>query len=271
MIESQPLGKGLLILLKEMFSFSTAELESYFQKIFGDDGINVTSPSEGEYLVSWNGMQFKLNFTNEPIPADFFKVALLTSYGLKDGESLVDGHRAYIKVTPLSEATKIAAVVMRSIMVMKLAFSLKSGEVPLGYYWESSQTLKDYFGFEKSLASINHAMELQAKNDPAAGAHLPLSFWAGIRFFKSRDFEGVRAITIGTREIAGYELEYSDEAISQAEKAEVLLSMLAYLVSSGAQLKDGDTVGVSPKREFTLSYKKADDKLPRRYALVAKK
>ena len=266
--QSSYVNSNLMVLLEESINYNEKILVKQLKKSFPNYNISVTSAEDGALIVELGQATFAVMMIDTSIPKDTFDVALRTSYGLKDGEHLVDKHKAHLIVSPLTETSHAAEMISVSIDLMRLTSSLAKLGKPSAYFWSNSEVLHDQTQFDNALKGINKAIELKSKGEPNAATHFPTIFWVGLRLYSPDQKTKFGAITQGLAAFTGFELDIEPINWKPDQIANRVFGTIAYLFDRGDVLKDGDTLGINENEHFKVAHKAATDRLPARLALI---
>jgi hypothetical protein len=261
-----------MALLAAPLALHPATLQTQLQQALGDPAITVHGHGDG-LLVTWGEAAFAVMAIDQPIPADTFETALRISYQLKDGERLIQAHRAHLIVSPVSGAQDTDQALRNAIGVMRLSQALTApmeaplqrGAEVLGHYWSSAQVLTDPTGFKEATTRAEAALAAHQAGQAGqadAWSGLPLDLWLGMQLIPDQKVQGYGVTSEGLRNLAGFEIAIAPYQAEAAEVARHLFNIAGYLLGSGARFNDGDTLGVSATEQFRAHTLPAEGEQP---------
>lgn len=99
-------------------------------------------------------------------------------------------------------------------------------------------------------------------NDPTAAFQLPVTYWASIHFFQPENNSKVGVVTKGIAPFLGFEIEVSSCDLTPAKISEHAFNTAAYIVCSGAALKDNENITTNYGSKFTVKNITASNNYP---------
>jgi len=253
-----------MVLLAAPLGLDPDALRQSLAQRLDDPGIEVhASPDQpSSATVRWGDAVYALLSLDQPIPADTFDTALRISFGLNNGERIVQAHRAHLIISPISAANDSDQAIRNAIGTLRLSAALSEAARPLGYYWSNAQVLADPPGYADALARAEAALAAHQAGRADAWSGLPLNLWLGMHLIADQNTQGHGVTSEGLRSLTGFEIAIAPYPAQAAEVARHLFNIVGYLLGSGARFNDGDTLGVSASEQFRAKNLPADGEQP---------
>ena len=226
-------GVGLCMILRSTIEPPDFEaLADLVKKEFGD----TTSVSDNICSFESDACNVFWTFLPAPVPDNEATQAAQANLYFPDGENLVSAHKSHIIVvasygewgSPLDAITQTTRATH---------LFLKSDPESIGVYWGNGSITNSAEFFDSA------ATDMTDEN-------LPLMLW--IRFQLDRLEEKVRLYTVGMNQFGCKELETRPSNWDPAHLMGFAYNIANYLLLSGAELGDGDTIGGSPEERIKV-------------------
>ncbi|HVE79085.1 MAG TPA: DUF4261 domain-containing protein [Gemmatimonadaceae bacterium] len=160
-----------------------------------------------------------------PIPWDDLEWPAKLAWQWPQATEVLRAHAAHAIVHVVSDQLDTIDV---RLLLTRLVAAVVASSDPAGVYWGDALAVHEPSFFLEQAAD-------------ASRDSLPLMLWLGFHPFE--DDEGVSAYTLGMRAFDHMELEVEKSQRSVSEVLASLGDVAHYLLTTGAEIADGDTVG----------------------------
>lgn len=176
-----------------------------------------------------------------PIPWADLEGPCSTAWWWPEAAEKLKPHTAHaiIAVTPKHKDDAIASC----LIATKLTACLASTANAAGVYWGNG--------------TLVHSAETFMEHSRGAGPdHLPLSLWIDFRLQRTPDGR-YQLLTTGLESLNKREIEIAPCALRPIELLETAYDIAHYALTSGAEIRDGDTIGRSESHKIRISFAKS--------------
>jgi hypothetical protein len=204
-------------------------------------GVEATVAKTGEPVVfSLEGAEAFVVTLPLPLPGKDMEEAAARSWHWPGASLALEGHRAHAVVTVASPGGTDR--LEQALRLTRVVAAVASTEDATAVYWGSAGLLHDPADFLDEI-------------ERAGPDYVPVMLWVSVVpfFVKKRK----HMATQGLKELGRPEIEVDLEAPLADRIVEFLPDLIAYLLSSGANIQDGDTVGGSATEKFRVRYRKS--------------
>jgi hypothetical protein len=227
-----------MVMLSGPGSLSGKAVKQQLKQHWPDIGeVQVTSSDEQVVMLRINDSQIILGHMDVPIPWSELKGPCATTIFWDDAKEQVKSHQEHWIVTVNSELEPLELTILLSQVT---AAVMDACPTAIGVYWGNATMIipKEMF--------LESAYELLPEGRP-------LDIWIDVRL-GAKDDGTCSAFTKGLSAFDLMEFETIAAPEKPMELREWLLSLSGYLIENGPVIKDGETVGRTPKEKVTVTY-----------------
>ncbi|MEQ1697586.1 MAG: DUF4261 domain-containing protein [Hyphomicrobiaceae bacterium] len=216
--------------------------------VLGDWSCPITTPADGfgTELLSLDGQQMAVLAVDAPAPAISLDFGPLPNLLWPDPSKEMAKHRAHVMIVAPGEPANRAEAIVKARAVTLVAAGYAALVRTIGVVWVDAGNLVPPAVFTKLTEQIG------------APDGIAVPFWVRVKFAPtSVQSGGSRAFVVGTAGLSALchpELEYAPSP-NPLELSSHALATAQYLLSSGASLKGGQTIGVDGQKRYDLKPK----------------
>lgn len=206
----------------------------------------------GAGLVTIGGQQYALLPMSVSYPQSDLEAHLPFNYSLKNGQQIISEQKAHIIVSPFSEAEHLGQAIFQAAAITHLMAILSGLGKANAAFWANSGILQSAEQFSQTIKMVGAAIAAQQQGK-AAGAELPVHFWAPIRVYSPDGGKSsFGAYTQGLSSFFGFELDLlASNQFTMAQAADTLMAVTRYLFLSDAPMIVGEVMDLAGK-ELTI-------------------
>lgn len=184
-------------------------------------------------------------FVPTPLPRDAWETAVALDRLWPEARATIEASRAHVVIAGLRPKTTHEDVFDQALAVTVIAAALAL-HLPV-----TAAICAD------SARVVPQAEVIEAANG-LAERRVPAELWANIHFIndEKRGKARIGAVTRGLMPFAGRELELQPSALDLMGVAQRMLGLSEYLITHGAVIGDGETVGLSPEEKIKVRHRK---------------
>jgi len=236
------------------FSQLQAELKRIApQAVLGDWGGPVANPAvePGIEMLSLNGENLSVLVVDAPAPAVVLQPGPFANPLWPNAEREAAHHKAHIVILGLQDPIDRVAALAKARAITLMAAAIVRFVPAIGVTWADGANLVRAAAFAQMTKNIGQ---------PNANA---VPFWVRIMLAKGPPgplgAQGLTAGTLGLRIFGLRELQYASAPLDPDFFMQHAYSVAEYLLRSGKQLADGETIGVEGQAGFAISHADAGD------------
>lgn len=204
-------------------------------------GIEATVAKTDEPVVfSLEGAEAFVVTIPLPLPGPEIEAAAERSWHWPGAEIALSGHKAHAVVTVASP--KAASRLDQTLRLTRVVAAVARSDNAAAVYWSSAGLVHEPADFLDEIES-------------AGEDYVPVMLWVSLNPFKTKNRKHMA--THGLKELGHLEIEAELEGLLADRLLEFLPDLIAYVVSSGARIEDGSTVGSSADEKFRIRIKKS--------------
>lgn len=187
--------------------------------------------------VNLGGTQGIVALVPAPIPWSDLEGPCATAWWWPEATEHMKAHRAHAIITMMGVGDDL---IEKHLLLSKLAASVVATSDCAGIYWGGGTVVHPPQMF------IDQARE-------ATRDSLPLNLWIDFRI-QRMDGGTCRLLTTGMEEFGKMELEIAPASMRPSEMLELGYGIAAYVLTSGADIRDGHTIGRSETEKIRIRF-----------------
>ena len=250
MIDASSAQFTAMLLLEQPLAVTYAALAKEVARIaptarLGDWSGPIDDPSKatGIEMLSLDGQQMAVLAVDAPAPAIALDFGPIPNLLWPDPSKAIAKHRAHVMIVSPGEPKDRTDAVAKARAVTIIAAAYAALAKTIGVVWVDAANLVSPGAFSNAAEKVG------------VPGGLAVPFWVRVKFAPTAtQTGGARTFVVGTAGLSAFghpELEYAPSQ-SPLELASHALATAQYLLSSGASLKGGDTIGVEGQKRFNL-------------------
>ena len=204
-----------------------------------DTSSRLSSQTDGSINLAWHDAEdasANITLVDRPIPWSQLEGPCATAWYWPEAESALKGHPAHLFVTLYDESTK---PIDQATRLTRLLCALGATSPAVGFLWGASGAV------HQPTAFAQHAAESTSEN-------LPLNLWIDFRTFELDGQPGYGLFTTGLDALGHREIETPHYAGDPQLLVGGVYNVTHYLLEKGAQLKEGEVIGLPDGSEVTV-------------------
>lgn len=188
---------------------------------------------DGALIFKADGMTVACSLMPNPVPDNEAEDNAKRNYLWKNGVEETAKHKAHVMLAVMDKTNALE----QALLLAKVASSMLKLKNAIGIYKNSTVYPKDFY--------VDFAETIKQDELP-----MPILIYVGMYITKD---SLVCGFTSGLRTLGCEEIEVVDSKAQPSEMYSFLLSIAEYVVSSGAELKDGETIGFSEDEKLPIT------------------
>ncbi len=192
---------------------------------------------EGSLAFSFGGERAGVTLMPAPIPWSNLEGPCATAWWWPEAGERMQGHNSHLLVALGGEESD---PLRRSLALTHLTAAVAAHVDAVGIYWGGGRLVHD-------------ARIFQEEARGASPKHLPLHLWIDFRI-EANDDGTLRLFTTGMKALERLEIEIPRSRHTAKELFDFAYSISDYLLSRGAEIRDGHTVGRSEEEKVPAAH-----------------
>lgn len=175
-----------------------------------------------------------------PIPGNEAETSAYTNYMWPDAVKMAKQHKAHLNIVVMDDSSTDHSI-ENDIRLAKLHTKLIDAAL-----------MQDNATAVFTHGAIYNPADYSWDAQALRGDGLPIFDWVWLGLFAEKDMK--IAYTYGLAEFNRDEIElYSTDDVSPGEMLDMLENITAYVLNSGCELKDGETIGMTPTHKLPIT------------------
>jgi Domain of unknown function (DUF4261) len=217
-----------------------AEIKTLFPA-YADQVQTPGGASENDNLLRIGDVIIAILDFDVPQPADVLEDAYRINFAWPEAKNLIGKHRAHVMLAVIGEQDGFENVMAASKALAMAALALAVIRDAIAIHWSSSMALLRGASVEGTAQTMRET-------------GLALDLWLAFKPWVEREQGKVGLFTSGLRGFIGRDIEMVARKESLIAVVERALALAGYILTSGAVIKDGDTVGYSATEQLRIKF-----------------